>query len=663
MEQTYLNVKYGNLSTVINMEGVGHTSDLQDRIKKKFGDDIDAPPVRIELYNEDGGKQITNLAEIPDECFKDGGLCLEIRTSPPTSRQSSVHSVVSTSGAHSSRPSSTDRWGSQLAIRLGKRDSGMEGEGINLDSRKTLKRTATTARIVSHLEKTSVLLIKSPPMTGKTSMAALVADYLYANATEKYLIINISMLDFSLTGSNWDFERAFEETLDIKWRDLASIMKHRVVYFIFDEVQIIYKRKSYESGTSSPTNNSSVVWASIKSVMSTKNSRAKFLLFAAYGSSYQNSELSTPVVFQEGTSMLGIECMKFDDDEMKEYVMKNLASIDFLRDTAFNSTKEWAIDVFCRNLKHLTGSHVGLCFSAIESINRMYLSDMKYGSYLSPVKIVMSLWGNTMFSKLLQIRALCVLNDGISNTEFDILKRLIQGYRPNYRTETISRLLQKGILTEINEEFAFSSPVMMRSFLEKIFGVSVRAQHAPIDLNELVIRVVSSIDYFQLKNSLGKTKSTGILLERAWQMQFYQTAMRCTTSDYFISADVGGFFDTTGAIDFTIHCEDMSVFWGFELLREADRIEGHIGRFMTGGRYEKLCRRFTDSCLIDFRMSKENGVQSDFSNDLNLCEKLYILSYDGSFSTFVLYSKAHPEGLKIQLPAYSQVASAPRLPI
>jgi hypothetical protein len=55
-----------------------------------------------------------------------------------------------------------------------------------------------------------------------------------------------------------------------------------------------------------------------------------------------------------------------------------------------------------------------------------------------------------------------------------------------------------------------------------------------------------------------------------------------------ISADVGSLFDVIGAFDFTVHSKDMSLFWGIELLREADRIDGHIKRFQPGGRYQNL---------------------------------------------------------------------------
>ncbi|KAF1329085.1 hypothetical protein FI667_g6147, partial [Globisporangium splendens] len=47
------------------------------------------------------------------------------------------------------------------------------------------------------------------------------------------------------------------------------------------------------------------------------------------------------------------------------------------------------------------------------------------------------------------------------------------------------------------------------------------------------------------------------------------------------------------------HAEEKSSIWGIELVRGADRLEVHIGRFATGGRYSML--ELTNFCLIGFR--------------------------------------------------------------
>ena len=72
-----------------------------------------------------------------------------------------------------------DPWGDKNAVWVGKRDSRTGNEGIDLKETKIVKRTATIQTLLAQLEKTKILLIKSPPMTGKTSMATLIADSLH----------------------------------------------------------------------------------------------------------------------------------------------------------------------------------------------------------------------------------------------------------------------------------------------------------------------------------------------------------------------------------------------------------------------------------------------------------------------------------------------------
>ena len=66
MKKTHLNVKYGDIIARIRMKDVEDISDLQDKIKGKYGNDLDAPAARIKLFREkeNGGEQITKWAQI-----------------------------------------------------------------------------------------------------------------------------------------------------------------------------------------------------------------------------------------------------------------------------------------------------------------------------------------------------------------------------------------------------------------------------------------------------------------------------------------------------------------------------------------------------------------------------------------------------------------------
>jgi hypothetical protein len=246
--------------------------------------------------------------------------------------------------------------------------------------------------------------------------------------------------------------------------------------------------------------------------------------------------------------------LNFSDIDLKDYVVRNLNGADIMVGQY--------MDLFCANLKQLTGSHTGFCYAIISYLNEVLCaSERKYGTLTA----------------------------------------------------------------------------------EKVFGMpAARSQENPSSLEDLVYTIVSSIDYNHIQSSLGKTKKTGILLERAWQMEFYRTSVRCTC-DFVTSADVGELFGSTGEIDFTIHSLDMKVLWGIELLREGTSLDDHVSRFEDGGRYEIMCRKFTDSCVLDIRQQPNGGAKLDLK-DLGKYDNLFIFTYDDTFSAGNWYSNSLKEG-------------------
>jgi hypothetical protein len=95
---SFINVKYGEISTRIKVKDLEDISELRRSIKEEYGAHITAPPVDIQLYksyHDEGQKAealITDLDDIPEEYYKkleDGGSVLEIRTSSEHSLSSS----------------------------------------------------------------------------------------------------------------------------------------------------------------------------------------------------------------------------------------------------------------------------------------------------------------------------------------------------------------------------------------------------------------------------------------------------------------------------------------------------------------------------------------------------------------------------------------------
>ncbi|TMW65345.1 hypothetical protein Poli38472_007987 [Pythium oligandrum] len=391
------------------------------------------------------------------------------------------------------------------------------------------------------------------------------------------------------------------------------------IYLVVDEVQILYKDR-----TSSPRRKSTVFWELVKLVRNDAASTIRILMFGAYGSDPQYTQSMTPVDFS-ADMVLGIKHLNFRREEIEEYVEKWFVGIRCLQGT---------MKTFCDCLQFLTGGHVGLCAVAIGVLNTVYFSRVGCGG-VTPFAydwICMLEQGSlyrekdhALFDALILTCAVKVLTT-LEMEDLDGLERLFYGVENHLDAQLLDECIRKGILIGCEGRVEFSSPVMWRYFVKMRVGHVDRALHGPNTLQEMIARVVRAIDYDSIRKTLGRTLSNDIPLERAWQMEFYKASYRCTPSTCVTSADVGALFGSTGFIDFTVECGDN--FWGIELLREGSALDEHIGRFAPGGSYSLL--QLSDYCLVDFRRvsSMEDTARATTIQDLNRCEKLYVVCYD-----------------------------------
>ncbi|TPX60655.1 hypothetical protein CcCBS67573_g08978 [Chytriomyces confervae] len=544
----------------------------------------------------------------------------------------------------------SDPWGNEVAVLLESIGSN-DSEEVIIGEKRTVAREEAVTNILGVFQNNNPLLIKSPPMSGKTSMANLISHRLKTTAREKCLILKVSMLNLTRHGTGRTFESAFEEEVRVKWGDLPTLARNRKIYLIFDEVQVLYRRPVGDR-PASPKFKSDVFWTMVKSIMVDHSSGIHILLFSCYESNSESSFLATPVKFTT-KSMLGINWLNFSDADLKDYVYRNLLARDGMDDLS--------LDLFCTNLKRITAGHVGFCHAAVHFLNGILASQRRSGT-LTVKHVLKSLNDSRLFTHL---RETCAF-DGAKNVDVEeqklvesvvlrkdmVLEKSSLGIK---QRQIADSLVLKGVFVEhgvVNLQYVFSSPVMRRFFTEMVSGVPAeRAQKNPDTLDDLVYAIVSSIDYEHIKSSLGKTKKTGVLLERAWQMEFYKASHQCT-SDYVTSADVGGLFGTPGAIDFTVQSDDMEVFWGIELLLEGIRLEDHVGRFKNGGRYEVMCRMFSETCVLDIRRQPKGTAPN--LEDLDKHENLMIFTYDESFSEGALYSKSCVRGKQVSFSRVSQ---------
>ena len=87
-------------------------------------------------------------------------------------------------------------------------EQGHGYEGVNLSDPTICKRIPTITKLIDHLTKMHVLLIRSPPMVGKTSLAQLLEKYLLEEHP-RMRVFRISLLWMEDDNPEWTFSVQF----------------------------------------------------------------------------------------------------------------------------------------------------------------------------------------------------------------------------------------------------------------------------------------------------------------------------------------------------------------------------------------------------------------------------------------------------------------------
>jgi len=109
-------------------------------------------------------------------------------------------------------------------------------EGIDLNSSDICYREQTIQKLVKKIYETRVLLVRSPPMSGKTSLGQLLDQHLTKGPNIR--VIRISLLWMGIPSGSWTFEEEFQRLMGITWKKFQDECNHIQTIFIVDEVQV-----------------------------------------------------------------------------------------------------------------------------------------------------------------------------------------------------------------------------------------------------------------------------------------------------------------------------------------------------------------------------------------------------------------------------------------
>eukprot|EP00727_Mastigamoeba_balamuthi_P005891 m51a1_g1921 hypothetical protein (363) ;mRNA; f:855518-856786 len=322
-------------------------------------------------------------------------------------------------------------------------------DGINWSSYLT-RRRETCDELLELIRHGGAILVRAPPMSGKTSLLQLFVEHLCKTLSHDALIVHTDLLSLPATaGTNDDaVMRRIEQASDgrITVEDFRGNSKRRTVLLV-DAAHIAYESK----GTR--------FWEYMKNMSMVRPTRFSVVLFSAYGDRAV-SKFGEPFEFAiENTRDSSFMALR--QSELVEIVT------DFNRICSQTPSKAGiSVSVPVRQtIAQLTGRHAGLVYRVLSQI-----SD-KFNNRIEPVpdkEIVSFLHGAEMLAAVQSCHAVPVLEGNESALLCSILvspKRMVT----EFQWQPYHKLVKKGVVYVSRDAvLKFGSPFIEIAYMRQL---------------------------------------------------------------------------------------------------------------------------------------------------------------------------------------------------
>jgi len=433
-----------------------------------------------------------------------------------------------------------------------------------------------------------ISLVRSPPFSGKTTLANILGDYLRG---KQHNVISISMLDMETYHADRDiqsFDNFWMTSVGISWTQCAN--SNEPIDIMLDEVQMIYGLAGF-------------FWAKIKLLMQTgtRNKNVRILLLGMYGDTDSIGTTATPVQLKY---TVGLNTLRLRSDEYEKLVDR------LIKVSATNGLTMRIPDIVRNAIFNITLGHPGITREALDFLRDRYRRGVRDAPGMLRL-LVSPAFRNSMQ----ETRALRWLTQDFTQEQEQFLRKALyqMGSESSFPIDTwtnstVTKIIKDfkhcGILTDTitadnNPEgstlLQFAVPLVRVILGQRLF-TSSQALRTAENFEEFLTLSISRMQPSKLRISLSKTSNESRIYERAWQMEWFRAASTAVPPQSSLSPDVGPIFGATGFLDFYVN---NNLEWGVELLREGDRMKEHAGRFADGGQYENIpLKRWV---IIDFR--------------------------------------------------------------
>ena len=503
------------------------------------------------------------------------------------------------------------------------------------------------------LEAEKVLLLRSPPGSGKTSFAVRFAMYLNDHVSVAYFMNAAVILQRLEGGSTMD--SVWKKDFRLSFHEICLRSRDRHIYIIIDEAQAWYP----DGLKRTVKNQVETFWGMFKFIKQERNwpvyvaelangasesqaaaastLKVRILLLAGYGERRLGA-IATPFEFMDPVDPatkrrlpLGLNFLRMDREKTYELITKYIdiangggKQISFgrnhhIHDLIFRDTNGHvgAIRTF---LFHTVGSDMKTPEAILRFVSqKFYLTDLR---------------GSRAF---LSIDAEEIAR--LPPCDLALLIRCIVQYKQGHRDFSAVamkavRLVKHGILIKTGvmdmtgiTTLAFPSPIHFDLTLYNVLhrGVTLKQNVASFKdaLKEMVLRMNPKL----LKDTTPNGQNP---YERQWQDECVQCFRFMTGKN--VKTEVGREFNQRAYLD--MYVDDLK--WGIELIRcgAGKRLEEHVQRFsLTDGRYRRISMR--QYAVLNFTDKVPDQPTLDMYDDV------WHLVYNATYTKVTVYRKDH----------------------
>jgi hypothetical protein len=470
-------------------------------------------------------------------------------------------------------------------------------DGIDIEKPETyLPRKELVDRVIAQGRDNGLVVLKSPPGTGKTSLLYLIEGRSTEGTQIQYVRPSRSPSD-----ANFDL-------FDYVWKTHGVCFEHRKIdtkyhgcteiWLLFDDAQKLYGKKF------------DPFWEAVVKMRGRKFSEVSHakvivMISATY---YLNNRSDSPVALRSEASF-GIRDLLFTQNEaLQAFKLRS-------------ARPQWVN--FHAKLFYLTNGAAAPYTIGINFLHRRATSTDNRGDSQNQVteeQVTQLLVEGTGFiNELDRCYPATKVTEDAHRVIFDavlVAYKADEGtssalYADDLREKAIDDLCRAGILLD---ELKFTSPATAIYYYSKLFPRAPMATERVTSLEDLVKQATEKISARRLRAARETKKSAP--KEAVFQQLFHEALYSVLPLDYHIIPELG----TKAKIDGRVVTGELDFYikngknWALELLRDGDRIGEHLDRIP--GKYRNVDA--DEWLVVDFRFVKRRQ-----KIDSNLCSLVF----------------------------------------